>query len=695
MPILSDKAPLILVVDDDAGIRLLAGVSLKNAGYDTIEAANGEEGVAAFDAHRPDLILMDAVMPGMDGFSATREIRKLPCGERVPIVMMTGLDDLDSIHQAYGEGVTDFVVKPIHWVVLGYRVGYILRANRAFLELARSEEKTRALMRAIPDLIFRFGEDGIVLDMVAGGEKGVSSSDRQLTGRSLPEVLPAGAAEQAPWYAEEARRTGAVQRFEYELSSGSESRHFEAQVVSVMDGETLFISRDMTERKRVEERLAYMAYHDALTGLANRVTFKEGLEREIANAKRRKEVVGVVLFDLDRFKEVNDTLGHAAGDRLLIAVAERLKSVVRETDTVARISGDEFTVILPGQVDPRGAIEACRRIRESFSAPFVLDGQLVNVTASLGISVYPHDGDTPDALVKNADIAMFRAKAEGRDTYKAFSEEMSVAVAERAQIEKGLRAAIEKNEFVVHYQPVIDLKSGRIVGAEGLVRWQSPGRGLVPPMQFIPLAEETGTIIPISEWVLRTAYRQAMEWKARWRSPFRMAVNVSARLFQKYDLPATILEILERTGIEPESLELEITESIAMQNLESTLKTLWKLHQFSIQVAMDDFGTGYSSLACLRKLPIHTLKIDRAFIGEMDRNPEDQTIVKAILAMAGALNIKVVAEGVERAEQRDLLKEFGCHQAQGFFFSRPVPAEEFARLLERNLTEAPETTSCP
>jgi diguanylate cyclase (GGDEF)-like protein len=417
--------PLVLVVDDDPGTRRVASASLKKAGYATVEAADGRNGAAACERFRPDLILMDAVMPGMDGFAAVREIRKRPGGERVPVLMMTGLDDLTSIHRAHEGGVADFAIKPIDWVVLGYRVGHLLRASRAFLDLAGSEAKTRALLRAIPDLIFRIGADGTVLDLVAGEEHWSASPNHRLAGRKLPEVLPAGAAEQAIRCAEEARKTGGVQRFEYGLASGKESRSFEARVVSIPDGEALFIARDMTDRKKAEERLAYMAYHDALTGLPNRVTFNDRLTRDLARAKRRKEIVGVILIDLDRFKEVNDALGHAVGDRLLVAVAERLLGVVRETDTVARMSGDEFCVILPDQRDENGALQAARRVHNAFATPFRIDGQTMHVTASLGITMFPLNGETPEALVKNADIAMFRAKAQGRDSLQAFSEEMA------------------------------------------------------------------------------------------------------------------------------------------------------------------------------------------------------------------------------------------------------------------------------
>ncbi|HJX14746.1 MAG TPA: EAL domain-containing protein [Candidatus Deferrimicrobiaceae bacterium] len=676
--------PLILVVDDDSGTRLLASTSLGKAGFATVEAADGVDGIAAFERFRPDLILLDVMMPRMDGFSACLEIRKRPGGDRIPILMMTGLADLASIHRAYEVGATDFVTKPINWVVLGYRVSYLMRASHAFLDLANSEEKTWALMRAIPDLIFRIGADGTVLDLVAGEESGAHPSMERWAGRKLSEMIPGEAAEEAFRHTEQARMTGSIQVFEYDQASGVESRSFEARVVSIPNGESLFIARDITDRKKAEERLAYLAYHDSLTGLPNRVTFKERLVLDLARAKRRAEVVGVVLVDLDRFKEVNDTLGHESGDKLLVAVAQRLQETVRDTDTVSRMSGDEFCVILPDQKDGHAAVEAARRIRFALVTPFDIGGQEIHLTASMGLSLFPFNGDAPEILVKNADIAMFRAKALGRDTLQVFSEEMSAAVEERARMEKGLRRASERNEFVVHYQPEIDLKTGLIVGAEALVRWQTPDKGLVPPMQFIPVAEETGAIIPMSEWVIQTACAQAKEWHKEGYEPFRISINVSARLFQQYDLAKTVLDILRRTGLEPESLELEITESVAMQNIEAIMETLWKLNGFSIRVAMDDFGTGYSSLAYLKKFPINILKIDMAFIKDLDRNPEDQTIVKAIIAMAHTLKIDVIAEGVERPEQVDLLKAFGCGYAQGFYFSKPLPAREFTKLLSRN-----------
>jgi diguanylate cyclase (GGDEF)-like protein len=680
-------APLVLIVDDDASFRLLTSASLAKSGFRTEEADDGLSGVAAFERLGPDLVLMDVMMKEMDGFAACVAIRKIPGGEHVPVVMMTGLDDTASIHRAYEAGATDFITKPINWVILGYRVSYVLRASRAFLDLWRSEEKTRGLLRAIPDLIFRIGKGGILLDLVSGSGYGHALLE-EYRGRKLADVFPAEVAENAARCTAQALQTGEIQGFEYVLPSDKEERCYEARIVAIGEGESLYIARDITERKKAEKRIAFLAYHDSLTGLPNRVTLNERLARDLARARRKEEAIGVVMIDLNRFKEVNDTLGHNAGDRLLQAVGERLSSSIRETDTVARTSGDEFCLILPDQANEHAAIAAARRIHCAFASPFLVDGQDMNITASLGLSIFPSNGDTVETLVKNADIAMFRAKAQGKDTLQVFSEEMSAAVAQRIEMEKGLRAAIVRKEFVNYYQPEIDLRTGRIIGAESLIRWLRPGKGVVPPMQFIPVAEETGAIIPISEWAIENACAQAKTWQSEGFSPFRMSVNVSGRLFQQYDLVGTITQALRNTGLGPGSLEVEITESIAMKNLDSTLDVLWALNRLSIRVAMDDFGTGYSSLAYLRKLPIQLLKIDRAFIKDLIQNPEDQAIVKAIIAMAHTLKIEVIAEGVETAEQLEFLRTHGCDKVQGFLFSKPVPAEEFVALLARNRQQA-------
>ena len=675
--------PLVLVVDDDDVFRMLASECLANHGFRVAEAEDGAKGVAAFERLRPDLVLLDVVMKEMDGFAACAAIRKVPGGEQVPVVVMTGLNDVASIHGAYQAGATDFITKPFNWVVLVYRISYLLRASMAFQDLFRSEEKTRTLLKAIPDLIFRIDREGTFLDLVSASEHSHALIG-EYRGRKLAEVFPEDAAENAVRHNALALKTGEIQGFEYVLATDKEVRFFEARIVAMGEGESLFIARDITERKKTEKRLSFLAYQDSLTGLPNRASFNERLTRDLARARRKNEAVGVVLIDLDRFKEVNDTLGHDAGDLLLQAVAERLSSCVRETDTVARTSGDEFSVILPDHADEFSAVSAARRVQEVFASPFFIDGQELNITGALGLSVFPFNGDTVETLVKHADIAMSRGKARGKDAFQVFSEEMSVAIAKRIEMEKALRGASERKEFVVHYQPLIDLRTGRITGAEALVRWLRPGQALLMPMEFIPLAEETGAIVPMSEWVIDTACAQAKIWQSEGHSPFRVSVNVSGRLFQQYDLAKTIGRALRDTNLDAGSFEVEITETIAMENMENVLETLLDLNRLSAKVSMDDFGTGYSSLAYLRKFPIHLLKIDQAFIKDLIENPEDQAIVKTIIAMAHTLKMEVIAEGVETAGQLGFLKNQGCDMGQGYFFSKPVPAEDFGALLSRN-----------
>ena len=680
---IAEKEPLILVINNDMGTRLVTEAALKNAGYAVMSAVDSAKGIAACDRFRPDLVLIDAVMPELDGFTTVGEIRKLSFGEQIPIVMLTSLNDLDSIRRAYEAGVTDFVTKPVNWIILGYRIGYILRANQAFLNYACNEEKMRVMVNAIPDVIFRISRGGAFLDVVSGSVERRGRSAGQPVSRRVKEMIPDVAEERALRCAAAAHATGKIQRFEFATGGPKKLRHYEARLVALPDGESLFISRDITERKRAEERLTYMAYHDALTGLPNRVMLGKSLEREIAGAKRRKELIGVLLFDLDRFKEVNDTMGHAAGDQLLVLAAERFKNLLRETDTVARFGGDEFCAILPGQTDQSGAVEVCNRIKKAFSVPFFINDNMMDVSVSLGISAYPKDGETPEVLIKKADIAMFKAKATGRGNYRCFSEDMSHVLTKRVQIENELRGALERGEFIVHYQPEIDLRSGRIVGAEALIRWRSLSGELLSPAEFIPLAEDMGVIVPMSEYVFRTVCFQVKDWHSRGFLPFHVSVNISARLLHKYDLAGKLMAIMEETEIAPESLELEIAESVAMQNLEQALETIWKLNGFSIRVAMDDFGTSHSSLLCCRKFHVNLLKIDSTFIRELEHSSEDQTIVKAIVAMADAMNINVLAKGVERVEQADMLRNFGCRLAQGYHFGHPVPVEEFSELLKQ------------
>ncbi len=439
------------------------------------------------------------------------------------------------------------------------------------------------------------------------------------------------------------------------------------------------IARDITDRKRVEETLQFLAHHDTLTRLPNRLLFQDRLTQALAHARRTEQGVALMLLDLDRFKDVNDSLGHDVGDHLLREVARRLQVATRDCDTVARISGDEFVLILPDISHVKQAEAAANRILESFQSAFIIDAHELFVTPSIGITQFPDDGESVEVLMKNADLAMYRAKSLGRNTFRFYSPGMGAALTERRTLESHLRKAIERDELLVHYQPQVQVSSGHFIGMEALVRWRHPEWGIVPPAQFIPLAEDIGLIGPIDEWVLRTACTQAMTWHAAGLPTLRAAVNLSAHHFVQTDLVGMVLRILQETGLPPHLLELEISESTLVQNLERTLTTLRRLHDAGVRLSIDDFGTGYSSLGYLRRLPIHTLKIDRSFTRDMLNHPDDEAIVAAIIAMAHSLHREVIAEGVETFEQLELLHTLHCDIVQGFLFSKPVTADDFVR----------------
>jgi diguanylate cyclase (GGDEF)-like protein/PAS domain S-box-containing protein len=440
-----------------------------------------------------------------------------------------------------------------------------------------------------------------------------------------------------------------------------------------------------TVRKQAEETLQFVAKHDALTKLPNRIMFLDRLELAIARAKRNGRRLAVMFIDMDRFKVINDTLGHDAGDMLLREVAKRLTGKLRTSDTVARLGGDEFVVLIDEVSDPVYFGSIAQKLIDALAAGFLLSGQEYHITASIGISTYPDDSDDIQTLLKNADIAMYRAKEQGRNAFQFYSAQMNIHTIERLTLESSLRRALERNELVLHYQPRIEIPGGRITGVEALVRWQHPELGLVPPGKFIPLAEETGLIVPIGEWVLSAACAQHQVWKRGGLGHLRIAVNLSPRQFMQGDLVKIVARVLAETGCDARILELEITEGMVMRNPESAVALLQQLKDMGIHIAMDDFGTGYSSLAYLKRFPIDSLKIDRSFVTDVPGDLGDVAINVAIIAMAHSLGLKVVAEGVETREQLDFLRKQGCDEMQGYFFSKPLPVEQVTALLMKGL----------
>mgnify|MGYP001616887546 FL=1 len=434
------------------------------------------------------------------------------------------------------------------------------------------------------------------------------------------------------------------------------------------------------ERKLAEERFAHLAHHDSLTGLPNRVLFHDHLQLAMTDANRRQQSVVVMFLDVDRFKTINDTLGHDSGDELLKQIAQRLTACLRAGDTVSRLAGDEFALVLPGVENIEYSRHLAQRIIGSFTESFQIRDQQIFITASIGITLYPADASTVEDLLKNADTVMYRAKDSGRNNFQFYSADMHAQAVKRLTLENQLRGAIERAELVLHYQPLVNLKNGEIDGMEALLRWNHPELGLVPPLDFIPLAEESGLIIPIGRWVLQTACAQARAWQDAGLPPLRVSMNLSARQFQK-NLVDTVETVLRETGLEPQRLELELTESVVMQNPEMAVTTLDVLDRLGVRLSIDDFGTGYSSLSYLRRFPINTLKIDRSFVSDIPGDGDDMKIITAIITLAHSLGIRVVAEGVETAEQLSLLRELRCDAMQGYIFSKPLPANEFAQLV--------------
>ena len=481
---------------------------------------------------------------------------------------------------------------------------------------------------------------------------------------------------------------GGLYDIEHRIEIDGEVRwvHERAELTYGRDGRALSAvgtAQDVTDLRRARQQVEFLAHHDALTRLPNRILARDRFEQAIALATRKGRKVALLFLDLDNFKTINDTLGHQAGDHLLQQVVARLQEVVRGSDTISRQGGDEFLLMLTGLHDENGADAVAQHIVERLAQPMQVDGHELHTSVSIGISVFPDDGGEFDTLLQKADMAMYSAKESGRATYRFFTEGMNVHAFERMQMQNRLRYALDQNEFLLHYQPQVELPSGRVVGFEALLRWHSKELGLVMPGRFIPVAEESGLILPIGAWVLREACRQAREWQDRLGIRVPVAVNLSALQFRRGGLVATVAEVLRDTGLEPELLELELTESMLLHDIDAVLAAMDQIRRQGVNMSIDDFGTGYSSLTYLKRLPVNRLKIDQSFVRDMINDADDGSIVRAIIQMAHSLKLSVIAEGVETPEQAAWLEREGCEQAQGYYFGRPMAAEAVAELLAR------------
>lgn len=571
----------VLIVDDDLPARMLMRASLIKGGFQVIEAQNGIEAVDQFINARPDAILMDVMMPELDGFGACRAIRNCEGGEHIPILMVTGLEDIESINRAYDSGSTDFITKPINWTLLNYRVKYMLRATQAFFD---------------------------VID----------------------------------------------------------------------------------KQKKIQE----LAFFDHLTGLANRTLFKETLTDAVAASLDNAKLIAVLFLDIDRFKTINDTLGHHIGDLLLKSVAGRISTAIKEADALAQIpqrhienyisrqGGDEFSVMIPNLHDPEQAGRLASRINDHFSETFHIEGHEIFVSSSIGISIYPLDGYDAEELIKNADLAMYHAKERGKNCFQYYKKDLNIKAHERLEFENDVRKGVAREEFELYFQPQINMADGSIVGAEALTRWFHKERGFVSPAQFIPLIEELGLIEPFTDWVIRSAAAYQRDLIDSNIAGTNIAINISSKQFVQQEIPAKIQKVLQQHDLSGEFLELELTESVLARQNSETMDILHSLKEMGLSISVDDFGTGYSSLVYLKSFPIDIVKIDRFFIQDICTSVQDASIVRAIIAMAKSMDMAVIAEGIETKEQYAILRDMGCDIGQGYLFSRPVPGSDFKALIE-------------
>lgn len=855
--------PLVVVADDDRGARHVIKSALQQSGFGIIEAKNGREALSAFDTYHPDLLILDVIMPEMDGFEACRRIRSRPDGIDVPIMIITGLDDFEAIDQSFDAGATDFFSKPIKKRVLSERVRYMLRASATAQELRQSKEllsraqsaarlggffyesgSSRLTVSEEFCKIFDFSEpdkkigwdafwqnihpeDQKILEPLVGKAQiaGISFSQdvriigsvaarryvmlqmdpetdsagnvvgligiaQDITERKLAELLekdqnnvmiriarkeplkdifietarllerqrpqclaavchvkndriqemlspslpdqfcqsmngtilstedgtcaaaaylgqPVTAIDVAtsPFWKnrrEEALVHGLCSSASAPIFSGTGQilgtvamMHREAYHATNADIELMeriaYMVALAVEQDHLSQQLIYQAQHDQLTGLVNRGGLIHWISQMLKKVARKPALGAYMLIDLDRFKRVNDFLGHHVGDLMLQKVAKRLQQCVRESDLLSRVGGDEFVLVLPEIRDEKDAVHAASRVLTALEAPFTVEGHELSVEASIGIALFPRDAIEGTELHKNADIAMYVAKNRGGNRFHFYDSKMHETMIQRLQVENDLRKALERQEFELHYQPQLDLASNELIVMEALVRWNHPSHGRIPPAQFIPVAEESRLIIPLGRWVLREACRQNKEWQDEGFPPVRVAVNVSAIQFTETDFAGVIQETLKETGLDPQWLEVEITESVVLNNFERACEHLQTLKDLGIKATLDDFGSGYSSITYLNRMHLDGIKIDQSFIRDIDISPKmeaarNTNFVRAFATLAQNLHLNLVAEGVETREQSRFLKKLGYTIGQGFLFSAPIPADKVKYFLKRPIS---------
>jgi len=704
---MSSNEPNILIVDDDPLVLKSLRDLLAIRGLAADTAIGGREAIVCLDQMEYDLVLLDLQMPYVNGHDVMRHINRKQI--KTSVIVVSGETSFEAARDACSQGAYDFLRKPYATDELLITINNALneinleKQNRQITrQLRDSEHLHRYLVNTSPDIIYILDQDGYFTFINERIETLLGYSSRELTGKHYSYLVHQDDIEAARYVFNE-RRAGdrASRNVELRLKyKDDDSKHvFDTRTLPIelssigmyKDDDrskkrtylgTYGVARDITERKRAEETINFQAYHDLLTNLPNRALLRDRLGVAISQAKREKEMLAVMFLDLDRFKNINDTLGHVVGDELLQQVSARLKSCVREGDTLARFGGDEFTLLLPKIGKGEGDISRiAQKINEVLRDPFIIDGNELYVSASIGISIYPRDGTDMETLIKHADIAMYHVKDTGKNNFKFYSSDMTTPYFQNLSLETGIHKALENDEFHLVYQPQINIKSGEIVGVEALLRWEHAEYGLISPAEFIPFAEETGMIVEIGHWVLHQACTELKRWRDAGLPEIRMSINMSARQLAEKKIVKYLADTLRDYRIPGHCLEIEITENTIMSDMDAMIHKLKELSKKGVNIAIDDFGTGYSSLSYLHKLPIHTLKVDRTFIREVNILQTGKSIINTIVAMVKGLGLNVIAEGVETQQQLDYLREIDCNEAQGFLFCKPLTADVVAQLL--------------
>ncbi len=684
------NAPIALLADDDSAIRNLLSVFLEGEGYQVHTAADGRAAMQQFRRVIPDVILTDMRMPELHGTELCTGIRAHSNGQDTPILVITGFDDNRSIEDAYRAGATDFITKPINLSLLRHRLRYALRNCGTNRRLRDLHTRNRALLDAIPDMILRLSHTGDLLD--ANARDGVAAS-------LIHGLVRENAAALVPAVIED----GESRVIDIHMPLHNEVRYLEARLCRSGDQEVLAVIRDITARVQAEEEVHHLAYTDQLTGLPNRAGFLRSVKQDLESPSANQDCV-VLCLDLDHFKRINEKLSQTIGDQLLSILSDRLQrfiseqlegnsDVVQDSDQsrshrVARLDGDEFGILIRGRKHVEKIEEICARILADLSEPVLFGNTEVSVSGSIGIAYYANQDSTAGELIRKAELAMHQVKQGGRNGHCIYQEEESKEERGSLSLAAQLRKAITRDELELHYQPQWDIASNTLVGMEALVRWNHSEHGQISPARFIPIAEETGLILPIGEWVMATACAQARSWQKELGAHVRMGINVSGLQFRRSDLLETLSALLTDLCLDPDTVELEITESVVMRYAKDPVRMLSSFKDLGLRLAIDDFCTGYSSRSYLKRFPVDTLKIDRSFVRELPGNPHDNAIVRAIMTLADNMQLDVIAEGVETMEQLNPLR---CRQGtivQGYLTGRPVPANDCISLLRQGAQAA-------